>query len=415
VGRRRTRIVRLALAVASAAALAAVAATVAHALAFDDAEPCRDTQPVFVCPEGAVGKPYSIQLVGRGGCGPSLPYQYRVLNGALPPGLSLSGSGSLSGTPTQSGEYRFWLELSDENPPSQSWCDPKTAEREFSIDVLPGLRITTNSVPPNASIGVPYSAALETLLVTSLNPLAGTTPTSLTWTVQSFGTGLPPGLALGNGVITGTPTAEGSYTFRVEASIDPTRTHSQTYSLTVRQPLSIQASRPLATLPAPTLWEVGVPFSARLTPSGGSGTYTYTLAEGALPTGMALAADGTVTGTPKTAGSFRATARLADSEGRTLDYAVNFGIAEKLSVSTLLLRPGKVGKLYKAKLKTAGGISPKTWKVVSGPLPRGITLDRTLGVLAGTPTKPGSYRVTFEAKDALKVVARKTLRIVVAP
>ena len=52
---------------------------------------------------------------------------------------------------------------------------------------------------------------------------------------------------------------------------------------------------------------------------------------------------------------------------------------------------------------------------VSGPLPKGIKLDRTLGVLAGVPTKPGSYRVTFEAKDGLKVTARKTLRVVVAP
>ena len=130
---------------------------------------------------------------------------------------------------------------------------------------------------------------------------------------------------------------------------------------------------------------------------------------------MALAADGTVSGTPKVAGVSRATIRLADTEGRTLDYAANFGVAQKLAISTILLRPGKVGRLYRAKLATTGGIAPKTWRVVSGPLPKGIKLDRTLGVLAGVPKKPGSYRVRFEAKDGLKVIAQKTLRIVVAP
>ena len=36
---------------------------------------------------GETGKPYTKQLAGAGGCGPALPYQYRVLPGsALPPG-----------------------------------------------------------------------------------------------------------------------------------------------------------------------------------------------------------------------------------------------------------------------------------------------------------------------------------------
>ncbi len=54
---------------------------------------------------------------------------------------------------------------------------------------------------------------------------------------------------------------------------------------------------------------------------------------------------------------------------------------------------------------------PKTWKIVRGPLPRGIRFDRTLGLLSGTPKKAGRYRVTFEVRDGLKVVALKTLRI----
>ena len=394
---------------------AGIGATVAHALAFDDGTPC--PQPpggTFACPSGTVGSPYSIQLVSHGGCGPALPYQYRVLSGSLPPGISLSSGGAISGTPSTAGFYEFYLELSDQNPPSQSWCIPKKAERQFSIRINSGLQIVTNSIPQNATVGQPYTAQLDAQLVTSLNPPTGTPATGATWSVVSgVGTGLPAGLTLANGLISGSPTTEGAYSFRIQASLNGA-SHFQTYSLTVRQPLKLAAAKPLATPPLPTAWEVGLPFSAKLTPSGGSGTYTITLGSGTLPNGLTLGPDGTISGTPTTAGVFRATVRLADSEGRTLDYPANFGVAARLAVGTVALKPGKVGRLYRARLVSTGGIPVRKWKVLKGPLPKGIRFDPTLGTLTGTPTKPGSYRVTFQVTDGLKVVAKKTLRIVVA-
>ena len=48
---------------------------------------------------------------------------------------------------------------------------------------------------------------------------------------------------------------------------------------------------------------------------------------------------------------------------------------------------------------------------LKGPLPKGVRFDPRLGVLSGTPTKAGRYRVTFQVTDGLKVVAKKTLRI----
>jgi len=285
------------------------------------------------------------------------------------------------------------------------------AQRDFTIVINPGLRILTNSLPQGAAVGALYSVTLETQLVTNLNPLTGATPGPLTWSIVPGSGSLPPGMTLANGIISGTPTTEGTYQFQVQAELDPTRKHSQTYSLTVRQPLKIAAPKPFATSPLPTLWEVGVPFSSKLTPSGGSGTYTFALAAGSLPTGLALAADGTVVGTPRVAGISRATLRLSDNEGRTADYAANFGVASRLAISTLKLRTGKVGRLYRAKVVATGGVLPRKWKIVLGPLPRGIRFDKTLGVLSGTPTRPGRYRVTFEATDGLKVKALKTLVI----
>jgi hypothetical protein len=399
---------RFALAVALFALLGAVFVASAMALRFDDGTPCIDTQPLFKCPSGTIGAPYSVQLVAHGGCEPH--WRYRILNGSLPGGLSLSSSGLISGTPNGAGEAKFWVELAD-IPPSEGgpdWCSvPKTAEREFSITINAGLSIGQNSVPAG-TVGQAYSQALSAMQVTSLNPPTGP-QVAATWSVQS-GTP-PPGVTLAaNGLLAGSPTTEGTYQFVVRAVVGGL-SDTETLSLTVRQPLAISAARPLPTSPTSVPWEVGVPFSAKLTASGGTGTYTWTIGGGSLPTGFALAADGTLAGTTRTAGSYQATLRLSDNEGRTADYDASFLVASRLAVSTLVLKPGKVGRLYRARVSATGGVVPKTWKIVRGPLPRGIRFDRTLGLLSGTPTKARRYRVTFQVTDALKVVALKTLRI----
>ncbi|HEX5028094.1 MAG TPA: Ig domain-containing protein [Gaiellaceae bacterium] len=406
-----SRRLRLALVAGMVVLLAGVTATVAHAFAFDDGDPCPvqviDGAPVLICPSGTVGTPYSIQLKGRAGC---TPYKFEVHQGSLPAGLSMTSSGLISGTPTQTvGTLSVWMRLISNCPPDAP------ADREFHFSVNSGLLIVTNDVPQNASIGVPYTATLQALIVTSLNPVSGAAASGATWSVVSgVGTGLPPGLALGSGVITGTPTTEGAYSFRIQASLNGA-SHFQTYSLNVRQPLAASGAPPLVTPPLPTVWETGLPFAAKITPSGGSGTYTMSLASGALPTGLVLGPDGTVSGTPTTPGVFRASVGLADSEGRTAEYAANFAVAHRLAVTTVALKPGKVGKRYRARVVSSGGVNPRLWKLAGGKLPKGLKFDRKLGVVSGIPKKAGGPRVTFQVTDGLRVIAKKTLRIVIAP
>src|SRR5262249_5289048 len=95
----------------------------------------RFTDDSYLVPEGVVGQDYFHWFKGDGGCGPALPYQFRVLSGALPPGLSLLDDGELVGIPTQSGSWSFWLELSDEDPPSEPWCIPRKSERAFTVNI----------------------------------------------------------------------------------------------------------------------------------------------------------------------------------------------------------------------------------------------------------------------------------------
>ena len=123
------RLARIARVAAVLSLLALVVTPSAFAIRFTD-----DSYQV---PTGAVGSYYSHQFRGDGGCGPALPYQFTILGGAPPPGRSLASDGLVSGVPTKAGSWSFWLELSDQDPPSASWCRPATSQREFTINVTP--------------------------------------------------------------------------------------------------------------------------------------------------------------------------------------------------------------------------------------------------------------------------------------
>ena len=235
-----------------AAFVALVVAPTALALRFTDDS--------YNLPVGTLGQAYTHWFRGDGGCGPALPYQFRILSGSLPPGLSLRKDGLVSGTPTQSGSSSFWIELSDENPPSASWCFPVTSEREFTIKVVgpappaPPLTITSSSATPG-TVGVAYAFGLTA-------DGGGTQ----TWSVVAGQ--LPSGLSLNpaSGTLTGTPTAAGTYTFTVRVQ-DGSRSDSKQLTIAVRNPLVITA-------PAIPLEEVGVELlqPLRLVATGGTGS-----------------------------------------------------------------------------------------------------------------------------------------------
>ena len=325
----------LAVAVVSAGILAPIAA----ALRFTDAS--------YFIPTGVVGQPFRHEFHGDGGCGPALPYQYRILSGELPPGLSLSKDGVVSGTPTQAGSWSVWIELSDEDPPSQSWCTPAKAQRQFTFNVLPALSIQQQSLQPTI-VGRPYSFQLT-----------AEGGGGQFWSLAS-GT-LPPGITLSqSGLLSGVPTQVGDFQFVVKVTDGSIRVDTETLVLRVVEELR-------ATAGAVPLAEVGIALKQplKLVATGGTGPYTWASAPGAtLPAGLVLSPQtGEVTGTPEAAGAFLLSFTVTDGNGFTAGVQITLDVKAKLAVKTKRLRAAKRGRAYRTPIRIAGGVAPVKWRI----------------------------------------------------
>ena len=134
--------------------------------------------------DASAGVPYEYQLRLLGYPTPSVSIE----TGELPPGLSLSETGALSGTVEQPGDYRFTVSVTNA---AGSIELPLTLR---VVAVAPS--ISTTSLPPGVA-GTPYNAQLTAV---------GTGP--ITWALATASDPLPPGLTLdAQGAISGTPTS----------------------------------------------------------------------------------------------------------------------------------------------------------------------------------------------------------------
>ncbi len=95
-------------------------------------------------PKGVLGFSYRMHIKARGGIP---PYKWQVARGELPPGLELkTASGLLAGEPTQSGSFRFTVQVSDAGNPAQ------TEIRTFRSAVVAPLSVDWKQ-PPQVEAG----------------------------------------------------------------------------------------------------------------------------------------------------------------------------------------------------------------------------------------------------------------------
>lgn len=153
---------------------------------------------------------YSFSFAATG----TLPINWSVTTGNLPPGLTLSSSGVLSGTPTSAGTYTFSVQATN----SVGVAGPQT----YSLTIT---ALSVGSAPAISSTS-PLPQAVQSSPYTYNFTATGTTP--ITWTA----TGLPAGLSMTpSGLLSGTSAQSGLFTIGVAAS-NPTGTVNGTFSLT---------------------------------------------------------------------------------------------------------------------------------------------------------------------------------------
>ena len=191
---------------------------------------------------------------------------------------------------------------------------------------------TPASLPPGVA-GDPYLEALTAL--------GGRPP--YRWSLESGA--LPPGLSLetDTGVLSGTPTTPGNYSFTVRVT-DSAQTYAwRSFTLTVKAPprLTITCASPLP------VGGVGTPYSFTLTAAGGTPPYAWEMVGGSLPPGLSLnPVTGLITGTPTTAGDYPLKIRVTDKAGDTHAKDFSIAITPPVSVAAVVnaatLQPGPV-------------------------------------------------------------------------
>ncbi len=125
---------------------------------------------------------------------------YALVAGELPSGVTLNYDGSLNGTPTTSGSYKFTVQCIADN-----W---QVGQAEFSLDVASAFTWDGDDVT-KAQIGKEFYGVIDSETVTAANY------TSITYSVADGQ--LPDGLAINEkGEIVGTPTKAGVFSFTIK-------------------------------------------------------------------------------------------------------------------------------------------------------------------------------------------------------
>ncbi|HEY8206438.1 MAG TPA: putative Ig domain-containing protein, partial [Myxococcaceae bacterium] len=328
------------------------------------------------CPDGYLTEAYSAQWAVTGG---KAPLSWAVSTGALPGGLGLGGTtGAITGTPAAAGPASADVTVTDANGVS----DTRTCA--LGVYTLPA--IATATPLPDLTTG---TAATGTFSATG-----GKAP--LSWTAVGA---LPTGLTLNpsSGAYSGTADAASSngqtWTFDVLVTDANGRQSSRTFSATAwRMPVINTTS--LADGYA------GRSYGTTLAVTGGAPPLTWSVASGALPSGLALAADGSISGTPGAPVTASVTVQVIDRGGRSAMQPLALAVFAPTAIAASPCPDGYLTEAYSAQWTATGGKAPLSWTVSAGALPGGLSLGSATGAISGTPAATGPASAGVTVTDA---------------
>jgi glucose/arabinose dehydrogenase len=332
-------------------------------------------------PQGNQSQWYGFALSASGGVG---PYSWAVnASTPLPSGILLGASnGTLYGAPTAAGATRIDFDVQD------SGGQTITSGLDLVIAPPPGSApIVATTGLPAAVVDVPYDAPLA--------EAGGTAP--FTWTADTAS--MPPGLTLSGSApgIVGTPTSTGNWSFWVTVTDAFGRNGSRNLTLEV---VPVMRSITILNTELPR-GEIGVLYpQTDLTYTGINISAQVRWDVIGLPAGLAFqAGPDRIAGTPTESGTFDVVVRAYDNRNAGVETTRTFLLViDRVTVTTQSLPTFTVDVGITLKLAAANASQNATWRLASGNLPPGITLDPD-GTIHGTPTQPGTFAIIVRAEN----------------